>query len=97
MRTRALPPKPFAHPQGLSIALMALTDSRCVNQVATGAVLGGAVGGSIGALWGTYEAFTYRVPGLAQKVRYIGRTTVGSSAVFGLFLAAGSLIRCGRS
>lgn len=37
-----------------------------------------------------------QVPGLL-KVRYIGQTTVGSAAIFGLFLGAGSLIHCGKS
>jgi hypothetical protein len=36
-----------------------------------------------------------QVPGL-YKVRYIGKTTTSSAAVFGLFLAAGSLLQCGR-
>ena len=48
-----------------------------------------------GALYGTYEAFRYKVPGL-YKIRYIGQTTVSSAAVFGLFLGAGSLLHCGR-
>lgn len=33
-----------------------------------------------GALYGTYEAFRYKVPGL-YKIRYIGQTTVSSAAV----------------
>ncbi|RRT76631.1 hypothetical protein BHE74_00027270 [Ensete ventricosum] len=37
-----------------------------------------------------------QVPGLL-KIRYIGQTTLGSAAVFGLFLGAGSLIHCGKS
>ena len=49
----------------------------------------------IGAMYGTYEAFRYKVPGL-YKIRYIGQTTVSSAAVFGLFLGAGSLLHCGR-
>ncbi|KAF7154171.1 hypothetical protein RHSIM_Rhsim01G0194500 [Rhododendron simsii] len=36
------------------------------------------------------------VPGLL-KIRYIGQTTLGSAAIFGLFLGAGSLIHCGKS
>ena len=36
-----------------------------------------------------------QVPGML-KVRYIGKTTTSSAAVFGLFLAAGSLLQCGR-
>nr|KAJ0220103.1 hypothetical protein LSAT_V11C200062290 [Lactuca sativa] len=50
----------------------------------------------IGAVYGTYEAVRYKVPGL-MKIRYIGQTTLGSAAIFGLFLGAGSLIHCGKS
>jgi len=57
--------------------------------------VGGALGASIGAMYGTYESFRYKVPGL-YKIRYIGQTTVSSAAVFGLFLGAGSLLHCGR-
>jgi hypothetical protein len=46
-------------------------------------------------MYGTYESFRYKVPGL-YKIRYIGQTTVSSAAVFGLFLGAGSLLHCGR-
>ena len=70
-------------------------DKRCLNRVTTGAALGAAVGGAVGACYGTYEAFAYKVPGML-KVRHIGRATVGSSALFGLFLSAGSLLQCGR-
>lgn len=48
-----------------------------------------------GAMYGTYEAFRYKVPGL-HKLRYVGQTTLSSAAVFGLFLGAGSLLHCGR-
>ena len=48
-----------------------------------------------GALYGTYEAFRYKVPGL-YKLRYVGQTTLSSAALFGLFLGAGSLLHCGR-
>lgn len=37
-----------------------------------------------------------QVPGLL-KIRHIGQTTLGSAAIFGLFLGAGSLIHCGKS
>lgn len=36
-----------------------------------------------------------QVPGLL-KVRHIGKTTTSSAAIFGLFLAAGSLLQCGK-
>ncbi|PKA52436.1 hypothetical protein AXF42_Ash020397 [Apostasia shenzhenica] len=68
----------------------------CMARVATGAAVGGAVGGAVGAVYGTYEAIRYKVPGLL-KIRHIGQTTLGSAAVFGLFLGAGSLIHCGKS
>ncbi|KAF7824716.1 reactive oxygen species modulator 1 [Senna tora] len=82
----------------------------CLTRVTTGAALGGAIGGAVGehllelssifvflegAVYGTYEAVRYKVPGLL-KIRHIGQTTLGSAAVFGLFLGAGSLIHCGR-
>ena len=73
-----------------------MIDSRCATRVATGAAIGVSVGGAVGAVDGTYEAFAYRIPGL-YKVRHIGRTTVGSAALFGLFLGAGSFLHCGRS
>jgi hypothetical protein len=72
-----------------------MLDKHCLNRVTTGAMLGGAVGASVGAVYGTYEAFAYKVPGLL-KIRVIGRSTVTSSALFGLFLSAGSLLQCGR-
>jgi DNA-binding transcriptional regulator WhiA len=37
-----------------------------------------------------------QVPGLL-KLRVIGQNTLGSAAIFGLFLGAGSLIHCGKS
>ncbi|KAK3205350.1 hypothetical protein Dsin_019396 [Dipteronia sinensis] len=71
-------------------------DRSCLARVITGVAVGGAVGGAVGAVYGTYEAIRYKVPGLL-KIRYIGQTTLGSAAVFGLFLGAGSLIHCGKS
>jgi len=67
-----------------------------MRRVATGASVGGGLGAAIGALYGTYEAFRYQVPGL-YKIRYVGQTTVSSAAIFGLFLGAGSFLQCGRS
>jgi len=68
----------------------------CLTRVGFGVGVGGAVGGAIGAVYGTYEAFRYKIPG-AMKIRYVGQTTLGSAAIFGLFLGAGSLIHCGKS
>ncbi|AES68871.2 hypothetical protein MtrunA17_Chr3g0083511 [Medicago truncatula] len=63
-----------------------------LNRVAAGAAVGGAIGGAVGAVYGTYDAIRYKVPG-ALKIRHIGQATIGSAAVFSLFLAAGTLIR----
>lgn len=68
----------------------------CLARVGLGVGVGGAVGGAIGAVYGTYEAFRYKIPGV-MKIRYVGQTTLGSAAIFGLFLGAGSLIHCGKS
>ncbi|KAL1061366.1 hypothetical protein V6Z11_D13G004800 [Gossypium hirsutum] len=74
----------------------------CLARVTAGVAVGGAVGGAVGAIYGTYEAIRYKVPGLlkirySDFNRYIGQTTLGSAAIFGLFLGAGSLIHCGKS
>ncbi|CAN6557568.1 unnamed protein product [Malus baccata var. baccata] len=68
-------------------------ENSCLTRVATGAVIGGAIGGSV---YGTYEALRFKVPGFL-KIRHIGQRTVSSAALFGLFLGAGSLIHCGKS
>ncbi|XP_074343553.1 uncharacterized protein LOC141682756 [Apium graveolens] len=68
----------------------------CLARITAGVAVGGAFGGAVRAVYGTYEAVRYRVPGLL-KIRHIGQTTLGSAAVFGLFVGAGSLIRCGKS
>jgi hypothetical protein len=40
----------------------------------------------------SFDVETFQVPGFL-KIRHIGQTTLGSAAVFSLFLAAGTLIR----
>ncbi|KAI5016707.1 hypothetical protein ZWY2020_006558 [Hordeum vulgare] len=78
---------------------MARGDS-CLARIGAGVAIGGAVGGAVVSglsyssvldkgynkccLW-TYAAIRLRVPGLL-KIRHIGQATVGSAAVFGLFL-----------
>lgn len=37
-----------------------------------------------------------QVPGV-EKIRFVGQRTIGTAAVFGLFLSAGALIHCGKS
>jgi len=48
--------------------------------------------GHTGALYGTYEAFRLRIPG-AYKIRHIGQATLGTGLAFGVFMAAGALVR----
>ncbi|KAJ4827176.1 hypothetical protein Tsubulata_025266 [Turnera subulata] len=67
----------------------------CLTRVAAGAALGGAIGGAVGVMYGTYSAVALKVPGLL-KIRHVGQTTLGTAAVFGLFLGAGSLLHCGK-
>ncbi|CAG7890687.1 hypothetical protein BRARA_A03581 [Brassica rapa] len=70
-------------------------ETSCLSRIAAGTAIGGALGGAVGAVHGTYQAIRLGVPGL-MKIRYIGQTTIGSAAIFGLFLGAGSLIHCGK-
>ena len=72
-----------------------MLDDHCAQRVKYGAFLGGVVGCSFGTVYGTYEAFANQVPGML-KIRHIGRNAVGSAAVFGVMLGAGSLLQCGR-
>ncbi|XP_027930998.1 reactive oxygen species modulator 1 [Vigna unguiculata] len=92
------PFKRLFSPKTLSSVYLGLQMARdsCLTRVVAGAAMGGAVGGAVGAVYGTYEAIRYKVPGL-MKIRHIGQTTLGSAAIFGLFLGAGSLIHCGKS
>lgn len=73
----------------------AMSDNKCVQQIAMNFGIGSALGASIGAVYGTYESIRYKIPGLL-KIRHIGKATVQTGAVFGTFLAAGALLHCGR-
>jgi len=60
----------------------------CFQRIKTGAMLGGALGGSFGFLYGTYAAIAYR------HILYIPISVVQAGFGFGLFLACGMIIRC---
>jgi hypothetical protein len=47
-------------------------------------------------VYGTYEAIRYKGPGLL-KIRLIWHTTLGSNAIFGLYIDVRRLIDCGKS
>lgn len=60
----------------------------CFQRIKTGAMLGGALGGSFGFLYGTYAAIAYK------HILYIPISVVQAGFGFGLFLACGMIIRC---
>mmetsp|Transcript_16235 Transcript_16235/g.47340 ORF Transcript_16235/g.47340 Transcript_16235/m.47340 type:complete len:133 (-) Transcript_16235:455-853(-) len=62
--------------------------SACFERIKTGAMLGGALGGSFGFLYGTYAAIAYR------HILYVPISVVQAGFGFGLFLACGMVIRC---
>ncbi|KAL6196003.1 hypothetical protein ACLB2K_031620 [Fragaria x ananassa] len=68
----------------------------CLSRMAAGAAVGGAVGCAVGVMYGSFEAMRCKVPGV-EKIRFVGQRTIGTAAVFGLFLSAGALIHCGKS
>eukprot|EP00877_Chromochloris_zofingiensis_P006645 jgi/Chrzof1/2233/Cz11g07190.t1 len=68
----------------------------CAARVATGFGMGAALGASVGAMMGTYEAFRQKIPGI-YKIRFVGQQTVGTGMVFGMFLAIGAFVHCGRN
>ncbi|KAL6753331.1 hypothetical protein V8C86DRAFT_2587754 [Haematococcus lacustris] len=75
---------------------MGITDSPCARHIATNFGLGATLGASIGAVYGTWDAFRFKVPGML-KIRHIGNATLSTGAIFGTFLAAGALLHCGKS
>ncbi|KAJ1632318.1 reactive mitochondrial oxygen species modulator 1-domain-containing protein [Pavlovales sp. CCMP2436] len=62
--------------------------NQCFQRIKNGAMLGGALGGSFGFLYGTYAAIAYR------HILYIPISVVQAGFGFGLFLACGMVIRC---
>lgn len=62
--------------------------SQCFQRIQAGAMLGAALGGSFGFLYGTYAAITYR------HILYVPISVVQAGFGFGLFLACGTIIRC---
>jgi len=62
--------------------------NQCFQRIKTGAMLGGALGGSFGFMYGTYAAIAYR------HILYIPISVVQAGFGFGLFLACGMVIRC---
>ncbi|PIA48164.1 hypothetical protein AQUCO_01400622v1 [Aquilegia coerulea] len=73
----------------------------CLTRIAGGVALGGAVGAAAGAVYGTFEAFRYKLLGILQipgalKIRHVGQSTLASAGMFGLFLGIGSILHCGK-
>mmetsp|Transcript_39677 Transcript_39677/g.92749 ORF Transcript_39677/g.92749 Transcript_39677/m.92749 type:complete len:170 (-) Transcript_39677:94-603(-) len=61
---------------------------QCFTKLQSGFMLGGALGGAIGFLYGTFAAVRYR------HVLYLPIAVVQFGAGFGFFLACGTVIRC---
>lgn len=70
-------------------------DNPCAKQIAMNFGVGATLGASVGAVYGTYDAIRFKIPGLF-KLRHIGKTTLQTGAIFGTFLAAGALLHCGK-
>lgn len=56
-------------------------------------MMGAAVGGAAGLLFGTFEAARYRGIPASQKVGLVIRNSVGGAFAFGFFLAIGTGVR----
>ena len=61
-----------------------------------GALMGGAVGGLAGVVFGSMGAMSPQNKGnrLRAWVKDVPKTAVGSALTFGLFLGVGSYVRC---
>lgn len=64
---------------------------QCFAKLQTGFMIGGALGGAFGFLYGTYAAVVYK------HVLYLPIAVVQAGGAFGFFLACGTVIRCDES
>ena len=61
---------------------------QCLSKIQSGFMVGGALGGAVGFLYGTYTAIKYK------HVLYLPAAVIQAGAAFGFFLACGTVIRC---
>jgi hypothetical protein len=61
---------------------------QCLGKIQSGFMVGGALGGAVGFLYGTYTAIKYK------HVLYLPAAVIQAGAAFGFFLACGTVIRC---
>ena len=66
---------------------------RCIDRVKLGFLMGGAIGASVGALYGGYAGIRYGLRG-RELLRGLGTAIAQSGGTFGVFMAIGSAIRC---
>ncbi len=72
---------------------MGLISEECVQRFKIGLAMGALVGGSMGALIGTYSVLRYGHHG-EGFLRSVSRSAVGSGSFFALIMGIGGLIRC---
>ncbi|KAL1500082.1 hypothetical protein AB1Y20_012756 [Prymnesium parvum] len=61
---------------------------KCLAKLQSGFMIGGALGGAFGFLYGTYAAVVYK------HILYLPIAVVQAGGAFGFFLACGTVIRC---
>uniref|UniRef100_A0A6V2NDU2 Reactive oxygen species modulator 1 n=1 Tax=Emiliania huxleyi TaxID=2903 RepID=A0A6V2NDU2_EMIHU len=61
---------------------------QCVSKLQSGFMIGGALGGAFGFLYGTFAAIKYK------HVLYLPIAVLQAGGAFGFFLACGTVIRC---
>ena len=67
--------------------------SNCFERVKYGMVIGGAIGISIGALFGSYAGIRYGLRG-RELVNQLGKAVLQTGGTFGVFMGIGSALRC---
>ncbi len=65
----------------------------CFDKIKYGAMIGGAVGLSIGAIFGTVAGIKYGLRG-RELITNLGKVMIQTGGTFGTFMGIGSAIRC---
>mmetsp|Transcript_22289 Transcript_22289/g.43351 ORF Transcript_22289/g.43351 Transcript_22289/m.43351 type:complete len:87 (-) Transcript_22289:301-561(-) len=69
------------------------TFERCARVAGMGFGFGGGIGVAIGAMWGIPQALALRKVDTFGRVRFVARACIQTGVPFGVFLAAGFLMR----
>lgn len=65
----------------------------CFDRVKYGMMIGGTIGVSIGALFGSYAGIRYGLRG-RELINQLGKAVLQTGGTFGAFMAIGSALRC---